>query len=220
MRLIQLLPPFVALVSFACSSASSPGSAASGSPAGATTTPSDASALDGASASKDAATPIDGGGGADACPAVPPGSAHSIIGNVTLTADSQGVAFGTQNGSTVHVAAADIVGKTLVWATAPGGEQIANLPVPTEAGITTVGSDLTAHFKTSAMYTNGPWELAVFVSLTGGDLTKGPQPGDLAAFDLTPPPACEPPVTGVSIRVTIDDADATVAMNNANFIRF
>lgn len=218
MRLLRFLAAVAALVSFGCSS---PGSAASGSHAGGTATPADASTLDDASSgSRDAAIPIDGGRAADACPAVPPGSPHSIVGNVTLTADSQGVALGTQNGSTVHVAAADIVGKTLVWATAPGGEQIANLPVPTEAGITTVGSDLTAHFETSAMYTNGPWELAVFVSLTGGDLTKGPQPGDLAAFDLTPPPACEPPVTGVSIRVTIDDADATVDMSNANFIRF
>lgn len=182
--------------------------------------PADASTLDDASGLKDVAVPSDAGSGSDACPPVPPGSPHSIIGNVELTADSQGVPFATQNGSTVHVAAADIVGKTLVWATAPGGEQIANLPVPMEAGVTTVGSDLTAHFETSAMYTNGPWELAVFISLTGGDITKGPQPGDLAAFDLTPPPACEPPVTGVSIRVTIHDADATVDLPNANFIRF
>jgi hypothetical protein len=218
MRIIRLLTPFVTLVSIACSSASSPGSAASGAHAGGTSTPDDASTL--GPTVKDAATPNDGGSDADACPPVPPGSPRSIIGNVTFTADSQGVPFGTQNGSTVHVAAADIVGKTLVWATAPGGEQIANLPMPTEASITTVGSDLTAHFKTSAMYTNGPWELAVFISLTGGDITKGPQPGDLAGFDLTQPPPCEPPVTGVSVRVTIDNADATVDLTNANFIRF
>ncbi|HTQ46463.1 MAG TPA: hypothetical protein VMI75_27090 [Polyangiaceae bacterium] len=220
MRLIQLLTPFVALVSIACSSASSPGSAASGSHAGGTSAPPDASPLDDASGLKDVATPSDGGSGGDACPPVSPGSPRSIIGSVTLTPDSQGVPFGTQNGAIVHVAAADIVGKTLVWATAPGGEQIANLPVPTEAGVVTVGSDLTAHFKTSAMYTNGPWELAVFISVTGGNITKGPQPGDLAAFDLSPPPACEPPVTGVSIRVTIDNADANVDITNSNFIRF
>ena len=216
MRIIRLLTPFVALVSIACSSASSP---ASGDHPGGTSTPPDASPPDDASGLKDVAA-SDGGSGADACPAVPPGSPHTITGNITLTPDSQGVPFGTQNGSIVHVAAADIAGKTLVWATAPGGEQIANLPVPTEAGVVTVGSDLTAHFTTSAMYTNGPWELAVFISVTGGNITKGPQPGDLAAFDLSPPPACEPPVTGVSIRVTIDNANATVDLTNSNFIRF
>jgi hypothetical protein len=120
----------------------------------------------------------------------------------------------------VDITAANLVGKTLVWATAPGGEQIANLPVPTEFGTTTVGADLTAHFTTSAKYTNGPWELAVYVSVTGGDITKGPQPGDIAAFSLTPPPACQPPLTGVSIRVTIDDADATVNLDNSSFIQF
>jgi hypothetical protein len=157
---------------------------------------------------------------ADACPTVPLGSPHSIIGNVTLSTDSMGVPFATQNGSVVHIAIADLVGKTLVWATTPGGEQVANVAMPTEAGVTTIGSDLTAHFTSGAKYTNGPWELAVFVSVTGGDITMGPQPGDLAGFDLTPPPACEPPVTGVSIRVTINNADATVTLDNNNFIRF
>jgi hypothetical protein len=157
---------------------------------------------------------------ADTCPAYPAGPPHSIVGNVALTMDSMGVPFFTQNGSMVHVPAASIVGKTLVWATVPGGDQLANVATLTEFGTLPVAADLTAHFKTKAQYANGPWELAVFISVTGGDIVKGPQPGDLAAFDLTPPPACEPPVTGTSIRVTIDGADATVNLANSSFIRF
>jgi len=156
----------------------------------------------------------------DACPAVPPGQPHSIIGNVTLTADAMGVPLATQNGSMVYVPSASIVGKTLIWATAPGGDQLGNLPAPTEFGEVTMTPELTAHFETSAKYTNGPWELALYISITGGPITKGPQSGDLAAFDLPPPPACEPPVTGASVRVTIDDANATVNLTNRYFIRF
>lgn len=215
MTLARRFSPCAALVLAACSSSSPGGTAAPGGDAG----PSTHADAGGGPATPDA-SPAEASSSADACPTTPPGTARTITGDVTFTADGQGVPFGTQNGSVVHIATADLVGKTLVWATAPGGEQIANIPAPTEAGTTTIGADLTAHFTTGAKYTNGPWELAVFVSVTGGDFTKGPQPGDIAAFDLTPPPACEPPVTGVSIRVTIADADATVSITNAEFIEF
>jgi hypothetical protein len=233
MRIGLLLHSALALLSLACSSTPAPAPSATGSggDSGAPTAVTDASVSTSppSSSTSDASAPPSSSGdsgyeagddAADACPAISPGTARTITGNLAFTTDDAGVPFGTQNGSTVHVATSDLVGKTLVWATAPGGEQIANLPAPTEAGITTIGADLTAHFTTSAMYTNGPWELAVFVSITGGNLTKGPQPGDLAGFDLTPPPACEPPVTGVSIRVTIDDANATVNLDNGYFIQF
>ena len=48
----------------------------------------------------------------------------------------------------------------------------------------------------------------------------GPQSGDLAAFDLTPPPPCEPPVTGVSIRVDNRRGRRHGESHNSNFIRF
>ena len=38
--------------------------------------------------------------------------------------------------------------------------------------------------------------------------------------DLTAPVACEPPVTGVSVRMTVKDADASVTLTNRYFIRF
>jgi hypothetical protein len=227
MQLTRSLFAFGALVVVACSSASSSnGSSSSGGLDGGGTTPpppssqggSDAAPGSDANPGADSAAPADAGG--DACPTVAPGSPHTITGSIALATDAQGVPFGTQNGSVVHLAKADLVGKTLVWATAPGGEQIANLPIPTEFGTATIAADLTAKFTTTAKYTNGPWELAVYVSVTGGDITKGPQPGDIAAFDLTPPPACQPPVTGVSIRITIDNADASKSLDNNQFIRF
>jgi hypothetical protein len=62
--------------------------------------------------------------------------------------------------------------------------------------------------------------MAVVVSITGSDPTKGPQPGDLAGFDLTKPPAGDPPITGTSVRMKIQGADAAVTLKNDRFIRF
>jgi hypothetical protein len=203
--------PVVALVACACSSSSTSSPSSTPSP----TRDSGVAAASG-DAAVDAASPADAA--SDACPpASDAGATHAIL---AFTTGSMGVGFGTQNGSTVNLAPSTIVGKTLIWATVPGGEQIANVAMPTEFGTTTIGSDLTAHFQTGSKYTDGPWELVVYISITGGDPTMGPQSGDLAAFDLTPPPPCEPPVTGVSIRVTIDGADATVDLTNSSFIRF
>jgi hypothetical protein len=213
---LRSVVPFVAVVACACSSSSASSPSASPSPTRDSGVP---AASGDASGSGEASSPVDAA--SDACPTYSDaGAPHAIIGNLAFVAGSMGVGFGTQNGSTVNLAASSIVGKTLVWATVPGGEQIANVAMPTEFGTTTIASDLTAHFQTSSKYADGPWELVVYISITGGDITMGPQSGDLAAFDLTKPPACEPPVTGVSIRVTIDGADATVDLTNSSFIRF
>ena len=119
----------------------------------------------------------------------------------------------------VHVPAADIAGKTFIWATAKGGESVANAKL-IEFGMGQIAADLTADFTTGAKYQNGPWELAFFISVTGADPTKGPQPSDLAAFSLDAPPAGQPKVTGTSVRMTVADADAMVKLTNRYFIRF
>ena len=148
-------------------------------------------------------------------------SLHSISGKIALVADADGktVTFGTQNGSTVAVPIADIAGKTFYWATTPGGDTPGNA-TPLDQGAGVMGADLTGTFTTTAKYADGPWELVCLISVSGKLPTSGPSPGDLAAFDLTDPPAGEPPVTGQSVRLRIKGGDAQLTLNNANFIRF
>jgi hypothetical protein len=156
--------------------------------------------------------------GEDMCPPTG-GTPRAITATIALSEDAQGVPFGTQNGSVVHVAKADIVGKSFYWATAKGGEPITNAKM-IDVGSGMIDDNLGASITTPAHYPDGPWEFAIFISLTGGSFISGPQPGDLAGFDLSPPPACQPPVTGVSIRVTIAGADASIKLGNVRFIRF
>lgn len=138
---------------------------------------------------------------------------------VAFVDDGQGVSIGAQNGAIVHVPPSDVIGKNLVWATTTGGENIFNV-LPMENGKTLVRDDLTAEFQSSARYGNGAWEMAAFVSIAGASPFQGPQPGDLAAFDNSPPPAGQPPVTGVSVRMTVDGADAEVSLGNQHFIQY
>lgn len=154
-----------------------------------------------------------GGGGAGGA------SLHALHVTVAFSDDGQGVNLFAQNGAVVHVPPADIVGKQLVWATTPGGEPINNT-LPIEFGSVTMGADLSASFATESTYADGPWEMAAFVSIAGDDPTNGPQPGDLAAFDNRPPPAGQPPVTGTSVRMTVDGNDAELTMGNDFFIQF
>jgi hypothetical protein len=147
------------------------------------------------------------------------GPPHAIAVAVALSDDGQGVKLFTQNGSTVHVPTANLAGKSYYWATAKGGDSIFNAKM-IDLGAGAVAPDLSARFTTPAHYPDGPYELALFISVTGGDPTKGPQPGDLASFDLTAPPPCDPPVTGVSVRVDVAGGDAQVTLTNRYFIRF
>jgi hypothetical protein len=139
--------------------------------------------------------------------------------NVALTDDGQGIPLFTQNGSMVHVPAADVAGKPFFWATTPGGEPVGNAEL-IDIGGGTIDPDLTAEFTTPEHYPDGPWEMALFISVVGGDVMMGPQPDDLAAFDLDPPPAGDPPVTGISVRMKVSGADAEVTLVNRYFIRF
>ena len=122
--------PFLAIVACACSASSASSPSESPSPARDSGAP-----VASGDAATEASSPADAA--AEACPTYPDaGATHAIIGNLAFTADSMGVGFGTQNGSTVDLAASSIVGKTLIWATVPGGEQIANVAMPTEFGTT------------------------------------------------------------------------------------
>ena len=138
---------------------------------------------------------------------------------VVFTDDGQGVPIRAQNSAFVHVPPTDIIGKKLVWATTVGGESISNV-LPKEIGTTLVLDDLTAEYRTSERYSNGPWEMASFVSIAGADPLQGPQPGDLAAFENDPPPAGQPPPTGSSVRMTVDGADAEVLLGNEHFVQY
>lgn len=144
---------------------------------------------------------------------------YAIQVTITLTDDGQGVGVPAQNGATAHVPAADLVGKTVWWATSPGGVSITST-LPIEFGGATVADNLIATFSTAARYEPGAWELSTFISVAGGDPLDGPQPGDLAAFDNTPPPEGQPPVTGSSLRVTVISQDVALALDNEYFVQF
>jgi hypothetical protein len=150
---------------------------------------------------------------------MPEESFYALHVHVAFVDDGQGVAIGAQNGAIVHVLPNEMIGKNLVWATTTGGENIFNV-LPVENGKTIINDDLTADAQTSARYANGAWELAAFVSIAGASPFAGPQAGDLAAFDNSAPPAGQPPVTGVSVRMTVDDADAYVSLSNHHFIQY
>lgn len=147
------------------------------------------------------------------------GKRYALTGTIAFTTDAEGAPFRAQNGSKVHVPASDLSGKLFLWLTAPGGDPVGNAK-PIDLGGGPMKSDLTASFTTPAHYANGPWELALFISVSGLDPTLGPQHGDLAAFSLAQPPPGDPPVTGISIRMDVHDGDASIALTNDNFIRF
>ncbi|MSP61437.1 MAG: hypothetical protein EXR72_14035 [Myxococcales bacterium] len=154
-----------------------------------------------------------GAGGADG------GALHALLAEVALVDDGQGVALFAQNGSMVHVPSKDLAGKPFFFATVRGGESVANAKM-IDLGTGVIGPKLTATIATKANYSDGPWELGLFIQVTPGDPMKGPQAGDLASFDLDAPPPCQPPVTGVSVRMTVAGADAKVKLTNRYFIRF
>lgn len=164
-----------------------------------------------------------GAGGAEGGAAGGAGEAasHAIVINLALAADADGknITIGTQNGSTVQVAVADIVGKPIYWVTNAGGDPPGNAQ-PVDQGVSAVGADLKATFTTPAHYTDGPWELALLIAVSGKVPTSQPNPGDLAAFDLATPPAGEPPVTGQTVRVSVHGSDKSVTLDNHHFIRF
>jgi hypothetical protein len=199
---------FLGLLSFGCSSSSGEANPEAGSS-------SDAGAPD-SRGPHDAAPPE--ASVAEAASSVK----HTITAKIVLEKDPDGehVSFPTQNGSTVAMAVSDLVGKTVYWATAPGGEPISNVVKPIDQGITTLSSDLTSTFATAAHYADGPFEVACVISVTGTPPPNIPAAGDLAAFDNSPPRKGDPPVTGDSVRVDVDGANATLTLDNREFIRF
>ena len=146
---------------------------------------------------------------------------HAIVAQAALTTDPDGmhVSFLTQNGSSVKLLKSDIVGKQIFWLTAAGGEPVTNA-TPIDIAIAAVDADLKSTFMTPAHYAPGPYEVACVIAVSGMVPPNIPAPGDLAAFDLTPAPAGEPPLTGISVRVRITDGDAHVTLGNQQFVRF
>lgn len=144
---------------------------------------------------------------------------HALHIQLALKDDGQGVKIGAQNGASVYILPSLLIGKPVVWATAPGGEPIFNV-MPIEFGTTVLGQNLDAEFQSSAQYADGPWEMALFISLAGASPFAGPQPGDLAAFDNSAPPEGQAPVTGVSVRMTVMGGDAKASLGNEHFIQY
>lgn len=144
---------------------------------------------------------------------------YSLDVDVKFQIVNNAITLFTQNGSTVDVPTSDLIGKTYFWATAPGGEPIGNMP-PLEIGAGTIDQKIDFSYHTKPNYKDGPWEMALFISVSGGDPTKGPQATDLAAFSLDKPPPCDPDITGQSVRMDVKDADAKVTLGNTSFIRF
>jgi hypothetical protein len=147
----------------------------------------------------------------------PRGHAITVRIALALDADGQHVTFKTQNGAKVSLLKGDLVGKPVLLATTPGGEPAANAELIDVATVT-LGADLTATFTTPARYADGAWEVSCVVQMQQSQ--RIPAPGDLAAFDNTPPPPGEDPPTGVSVRVHVRGADAGVTLTNRHFIRF
>jgi hypothetical protein len=149
-----------------------------------------------------------------------PVATHAVAVRVAFAPDEDGmnVSLRTQNGSFARVPVGAFVGRLIYWQMLPGGEPAGNAP-PIEVGRAMIGADLTANIAPRMRYADGFYELACVVSLSGTSPTMGVPPGDLAAFDLDPPPEGEPPLTGVSVRVRVTGADASVTLVNRHFIR-
>jgi hypothetical protein len=147
----------------------------------------------------------------------PAPSRHKLVVDVNLTAQDAGVGIPTQNGSTAWYEPAALADKPCYWMVTNVGESFAN-GVPLEFGAVALSASLAAHLETSERYRDGPLELSLYVSLTGG--VGQPQHGDLAAFDNGPTPTGEPAPTGQSVRVHVAGGDATVRLGNASFIPY
>ena len=109
------------------------------------------------------------------CPAAAEdaGTPHSLSVKIQLTDDGMGVPFFAQNGSMVHVPKADLVGKQFVYATAKGGDQVANGKM-IDIGAGTIGNDLTAMFTTAAHCPAG----VRWAGSSASPRCRGPSPRD------------------------------------------
>jgi hypothetical protein len=143
---------------------------------------------------------------------------HKLIVDIVLESGDAGVGFVTQNGSMAYIEPSALSAKPYFWVTTNMGDSFAN-GIPLEAAGGSLSPDLTAHFETGANYHDGPVELSLFVSLSGGDASRGAKEGDLGAVDNSDQPKGEPGPTGRSVRVHIEGGDADVALLNQHFIR-
>jgi hypothetical protein len=140
---------------------------------------------------------------------------HRVTVRIALTVENGTVEVITQSGP-YRVPVADLDGKTVLFLFMPKGEVFQGFLQEAIPGSVTVGAmqGAQATITTPAAFVAGEYELLLFVDVVpGGGL--GPQRGDLAAFDNT---GCDP--TGVSVRVAVGCADATVELTNKHFIIF
>jgi len=151
----------------------------------------------------------------DLAPVVP---MHNIHATVALTEDAQGVGVFAQNGVFAHIPRSQIVGKSTTWVILKGGEQIANGKM-LEVGGGVIDDQLRSEILTKKGYPDGPFELSIVLMLVSTDVSQIPRTGDLASFDLSKPPAGEPPVTGTSVRVRLHGDDANLTLGNRYFIK-
>jgi hypothetical protein len=142
---------------------------------------------------------------------------HTVTVAIDLAVVDGTVEVVTQSGP-FHVPVADLDGKTVLFVVMPRGEVFQGFfeNVVTLATGTMQGA--TASITTAAVFAPGEYEILLFIDAADngpGTITKGPQRGDIAAFDNT---VCDP--TGVSIRVAVGCEDATITLTNKHFIIF
>jgi hypothetical protein len=139
---------------------------------------------------------------------------HRITVDVDFTVVDGTVEVLTQSGP-YELPVADLDGKAVLFVLTPRGEVFQGLPDALPGSITAgTMHGATASLTTQAAFLPGEYELALFIDVVPGG-GVGPQRGDLAAFDNT---VCDP--TGVSVRVAVGCADATVTLENRHFIVF
>jgi hypothetical protein len=144
-----------------------------------------------------------------------PETKHRVTVHVDFAVEDGTVEVITQSGP-YRVPVTYLDGKAVLFLFMPKGEVFNGFVQDAIPDSITLGTmqGAQATITTAAAFAPGEYELLLFIdAAAGGGL--GPERGDLAAFDNT---VCDP--TGVSVRVAVGCADATVTLVNRHFIIF
>ena len=139
---------------------------------------------------------------------------HLLNVKIDLAVQDGTVELVSQSGP-YHAPAADFDGKQVVAVFLSRGEVFQGFFQDAQTILFGTMQGTTANISTVEAFPPGEYEMALFVDVVPGDITKGPQRGDIAAFDNT---TCDP--TGVSVRFAVGCEDATVTLTNRHFIIF
>lgn len=150
-----------------------------------------------------------------------PGTIHVVY---DFKASADGYEFLSQGPMPGVWQRADLVGKPVLNLLAPGGVDLGN-DAPLEARWATIPEDLALRFDSQRDYAPGPYDyVAVFYIVTpvSADAIAGKAPppgirsGDLAVFsaDYSRVKPGEPRPQGGSLRINLEDGDATLAVSN------